>query len=82
MDELNLDLRSCRAIFDFKVQEIKGEKKFIKISNKIIKKEIFILSDLARYNASHGYIMNTKQNTDPEKSFGILGLKMDMQKKD
>ena len=59
MDELNLDLRSIRSIFDFKVQAIKGEKKFIKIANKIIMKEIFIFSDMAFHEASHGYLLNT-----------------------
>lgn len=45
MDELNLDLRSIRLIFNYKVKAIKNEKKFIKIANKIIVKEILYFSD-------------------------------------
>jgi len=33
MEQLNLDMRSIRLIFDFKVKAIKNEKKFIKIAN-------------------------------------------------
>jgi hypothetical protein len=36
MDKLNLNLDSIRKIFEFKVKAIKGEKKFIKIANRLI----------------------------------------------
>ena len=71
-------LRSIRLIFDFKVRAIKGEKKFIKIANKIIMKEIFIFSDMAFHEASHGYLLNTNPVTDVSQAFGILGMKMDI----
>jgi hypothetical protein len=40
MDKLNLNLDSIRKIFEFKVKAIKGEKKFIKIANRLIVQEI------------------------------------------
>ena len=40
MDKLNLNQDSIRKIFEFKVKAIKGEKKFIKIANRLIVQEI------------------------------------------
>ena len=40
MNKLNLNLDSIRKIFEFKVKAIKGEKKFIKIANRLIVQEI------------------------------------------
>jgi hypothetical protein len=55
MEKLNLDLRSIRSIFDFKVKVIKNEKKFMKIANKLIINEILLVSQQGSDNASMGY---------------------------
>lgn len=38
--KLNLDLRSIRKVFDYRVKAIKGEKKLIKMANELIVKEL------------------------------------------
>ena len=55
MEKLNLDLRSIRSIFDFKVKVIKNEKKFMKIANNLIINEILLVSQQGSDNASIGY---------------------------
>ena len=55
MEKLNLDLRSIRSIFDFKVKVIKNEKKFMKIANKLIINEILLVSQQGFDGASKGY---------------------------
>jgi hypothetical protein len=55
MDKLNLNLDSIRKIFEFKVKAIKGEKKFIKIANRLIIQEITHTSEQGLMLASKGY---------------------------
>jgi predicted metal-dependent hydrolase len=38
--KLNLDLRSIRKVFDYRVKAIKSEKKLIKMANDLLEKEI------------------------------------------
>ena len=40
-------------------------------------KEIFIYSDMAFHEASHGYLLNTNPVSDLS-CYGILGIKMDL----
>lgn len=54
MDKLNLNLDSIRKIFEFKVKAIKGEKKFIKIANRLIIQEIIHTSEQGSSLASKG----------------------------
>ena len=55
MDKLNLNLDSIRKIFEFKVKAIKGEKKFIKIANRLIIQEMINESEKGLNLASKGY---------------------------
>ena len=63
LEELSLDLRSIRYIFDFRIKASKGEKKLIKTANNLIVGECFKQFHKKEMLATGGYILEG----DPEK---------------
>ena len=59
LNKLELDLRSIRSIFDYRVKAIKSENKLIKKASHLIKSEIFEQYLQEREYASRGYHLRT-----------------------
>ena len=59
LSKLELDLRSIRSIFDYRVKAIKSENKLIKKASHLIKSEIFEQYLQEREHASRGFLLST-----------------------
>ena len=57
LSKLNLDLRSIRSIFEYRVKAIKGEKKLLKMANALMVKELLNEFIEKKNIISKGYLL-------------------------